>query len=887
MSRRNASLTRALERVGIEGTNYRWSANTSRLAASFIELQSRFLSKPELTVEERFAAGLCLTMAIVKLEDWAGIQTTGHLYQSIDGPTLAWETSDGHRDARRVSWPVMLTIDPGFDATIGGRLIEVLKTAIHKLDGRMGSKEDPVAEVLTMAQAWVFLEVTEHFGHVSGDLSMTALARSTHARLETQLALKSAQQPNADVDDSIGEAMAGHLESEGADESTQVLNEILQLTRLRDIARRSDAELCADLGVGFRGKIDTAACAGPLTSLLLAFALHITQARQHKPSTIVSYLRDGLPVVFTALKDMNWREAGSQELTEKLVAALKSIDGQKRRNAQALLGHFWRFARGWIDLPPLLTDRLPLDVAHRVDANVVWEHEADLMEKWLHEDSLDPNLTLQTYLVLGLLRATNLRISEILYLQIRNIRIFDNVDCVSIEVMRRGRVHGLKSESAQRNVEVSGKLATALAGQVIRRQQEDGGWSSHLLFGSKEDPKRVYRLGQMLAWLYRAVKAATGDPTSGCHHFRHASIDGRYRRMTLEDIRNGELEQLRADAGHSSLRSTQLSYLHSFASVLNQSLTVALVRHHRMTSQTAAAWTGQQPAALRQKKRRSQQQSETPSLGGSEWLWRHVERTAQSRRLPMASLGVELGPPVKPRPMSAPPVWTAVDILWMLRDIEQGATDAQAGRQRRLPQDVVAAALAMLSSAASDRLQGSGYSVDLVPDNIGSSIAALELRFGAASQSKYRDWLQVIAHAPDPIEINDEAWLAWLSASRGQYIRLDPAKRFDRWLTPLIASGLAPAKLRLVVAPTSPDRGLEVNRLIGSSLARAGVPSGELRREPSRPHRRRGPFVLLVGEEDLPLTNCNGASFSTAGLRAIMWAMRLAFIARRAAGVQS
>lgn len=885
--RPNAS-TAAVARAGGRRKDYRVTDATNRLAATFTNWQQSYVQRlSDLDPQWRFALGALLTMSISDRKDLEGIAVSGVIYEAQDGPALEWQRPDGRRGARALSSLLALTLASDFDPRCGGRLFSVLEAALRDLDAALQASADPVEAALACSEAWIFQEITEFFSHVTGDLPMTPLPRSAFARLESGLALATCFEDGLGANDDAAEAIAAFLQSGGKDEGRKVLDAIIESAKLRDVANKSDSQLLEDLAAVWRGHIDAAEGAGPLTSLQLGCALDLAYAAKHKPDTIVGYVRDGFPVIHDALAGSELVELTAEQLSKRLAEALENVDGQKRRNARAYLGHVWRFAREWIDVEPLLPSLLPDVDVGQVDANVVWDHEGQRMDGWLEAPQPDPELARQTRLVRRLMVALKARVSEVFFLQVRNVHVHDNADFVEVEIVFRGRLHGLKSPDAQRTVRVEGALAAELLGQVNRRLIEDKCLSSHLLFGTKAEPNRVYRLSAMYSWLNRAVKASTGDPTSCCHHFRHAGIDGAYAAMSLADIYAGALEQLRVDAGHLNLRSTQRSYLHRYVRHLREAAEASIEELVRLTSSEAASLAGLNPPTLRQIRCRSAAvASDSVAVGPlpsqnppSVWYWGFLRAAAQRKTFEPASAGFALCCPLPPKPLGAARPWSVGDLLGFLGDLQHGDTPAQASRQRRIPAEVGEVVVASLLSSAQAALREGRIPVDLQLTSPRAALAALKLRVVAAYQPKYAAMRRALGTEP-PRHFPDEAWDAWTRSSRGQYVKLAPTQRPERWLTHVLQCGLPASKLLVCIDEALPGYALDIRRLMRTAAALALAIGGSIRYESCTYNDRRGRCYLLVADEAETLTDHTGAAFSPAGLKVIVLAMRLASLAR-------
>lgn len=869
-------------------TDYRITELTNKLAGTFFDWQKAYVYRiVDLDAAERYAAGVLLTMAISERDDLVGICLSSAVYESLDGPVLEWTRPDGRRGARLLSCLVALSIDAQFDPGCGGRFLNVLESSLRKLDPGLLNSEDPVGAALVCSEAWCVQELSEFFSHLSGDLPMTPLPRSAFARLECKHALTEHFQLDTVDEDSAVTAISGFLQSRGDDSGEKTLKDIISSTQLHDVESKTNKQLCEDLAAAWRGKIDVAEIAGPLTCLQLACALQMAYAGTHKPATIVGYVRAGFPVIHDALAGVELVQLSSAELSTRLAKALEKVEGQNRRNARAYLGHLWRFAREWIDVEPLLPSLLPEVEVAAIDANVIWEHEGQVMDKWLDGPQPDPELAMQTKLVRRLMATLKARAAEIFFLQVRNVHVYEDKDYVDVEIVSRGRLHGLKSKDAQRMARVTGPLAAELLGQVNRRLVEDGDLGRHLLFGTKAEPERVYRLSAMYRWLNRAVKAATGDPNSCCHHFRHSAIDSTYATLTLNQIAAGALEQLRVDAGHLDLRSTQRSYLHRFPRILREAADASLAEFVPLSDSKTAAWVGISAANLRKIRSRNSSRlnsSRTVEVdedlsSTSDWYWAVLHSEAHKKTFQPASNEFLYCCPLPPKSLGAHRPWTTVDLLGFLMDLAQGCSPSQACHQRRLPIKVGDVAAQELLALAQEKIRTGRNAIDVEITTAAAALSALGLRPVAAFQPKYKTWLEALSQSQS-LDMTDAVWEAWCRSTRNHYIKLKPIDRPDRWLAYVLASGMPSSKLVVCIDDRDPTLGIDIRRMVRTVSALSIAAGSGVRYQQCDYNDRRGHCYLLVADEAETLSNHTGAAFTTVGLKVIFIAMRLASLAR-------
>lgn len=883
MSRPRHPTSAAVARVG--HAEYRLTQQTHELAARVMAWQSSLIRSPQhFQPAERLALCILLTMGICERHDINGIAISGEVFGTSDGPMLSWQRSDGRRGARQMSSLALLAWSQYPDVQCAGHLEATLLRALLQVDTSLADQDDPLCTVLAACEAWCHLELPQLlFAHVCGDLPMTPLSRSTYSRLDSGCALPSGLEPASVADDSSMDAMQGYWLSSGEDRSNKVLQSIMASARLHQTAVKSDRELLDDLACNFRGHIDAAEVAGPLTCLQLACALSLVADGRHKPRTIIAYVKAGMVVVHNALSTVDLEELDSDSISERLSSALQTVHGQARVNAAAYIGHFWRYASQWINVASLSQKSLPDVVPSPVDANVVWSHECALMERWLNGSQPDPDLARQTRLVLRLLSTLPVRISEVLFLQIRNVYALNDNKRVCIEVARRGRPRGLKSPHSQRVLSVDGALAAELLEYCDHRRIEHNGLGNPLLFGTKAEPDRVYRLGAMYAWLNGAVKRATGDLSSCCHHFRHAAIDSNFAKMSIADIERGALEQLRVDAGHADLGTTLRSYLHRYGPMLKACIESSIEQMQRLTDTAAAVWIGQSSACLRQslsrQRRRNHAKPSSQCASASSpkaWYWSRVHVTAQAVKVPPSSSVFALCCGLEPAACPPHRPWSVIDLIDFLGDVESGATVDQARRQRRIPQDVGDLAIRELLRLGQERMSETRDWGGLLLTDPAAALAACDLRIVAAHQPKYRPWLEHLSQVA-PVMLPDSTWGAWWRSSRGQYIRL--GTQSERWLAYLLSTGFPTQNLLACVDELHAQTAYKVSRILRHAVALSGSPGPQIRIAETRYNNRRGRAYLLVANAGDTRTDRTGAAFSVAGLKVIMMAVRLASLA--------
>ena len=645
-----------------------------------------------------------------------------------------------------------------------------------------------------------------------------------------------------------------------------------------------DAVLRDRMAAKWRGMVDKAEKSGPSACLLLSQVIDMAAKGEYPASTMVGYIKNGVPAVFRAMRGKEIEGRSSENLSNDFALGLSTLSGENQRKASAYIGHFHEFVSEWIDVAPLQKALLPTVVRAPTDANVIWSHEGRRVDEWSKlGNEHDSRLSAQTRIVRRLMAETAARPSEIFFLQVRNVRVSDGV--VEVEIATRGRLHKLKSPDAQRTFKISDEsfAAEVLGWSTSRRVEHALG--PDLLFGTREVPRRCFRLGAMYSWLNKALKAATGDPTSCCHHFRHGVIDSRFLSISLGLSPADSLDQLRVDAGHVDLTST-LSYMHSFPAAVRLEIDTEL-RKHAMTSAAAGFWSASSAVNMRQQVHRA-------GLGvlvtvgppdavfsetrfSSDYFWAQIASAAARVATPFASETISMWCPISFSALGSKRPWSVCDVVGFLSDVQAGYPPRQAGRQWLLDPDLVDLMCKELLKIANFQARITGALLGLRLTDPRAALELLKLDIDGALHSKYESWrgyLRTIA----PPEISEEVLDAWQATRRGKYIRLDAARRADRWLGLLVSLKFPTSKLAIVQVAGQDDILADTRRCFSLAIAQGGphaaatAPRGfEVDPRPGRPS-----CYLMVANEGEVLTDHTGAAFTPKGLIAIMFAIRLA-----------
>lgn len=555
---------------------YRSTPMTFLRAPEFSGWQQNFLkSFPKFPKDKLWCASIMLFEAICTEESFKAIQSTGTVYRSQNVARLEWTLPNGRTDARDLSSISVIAFDlAGGDPRMGGNLVVEIEKTIPLIATALPKLVNPAQFFQACAQAWAFTVLPQFiFSHVIGDAPMAALNRSILARRDSTFALSDFFESNfIEIDEDS--ALEGYFHSEVKNENKSVIDKIPATLSMSNPQGLDDRQLQIWNAKNLRALTADAEASGPISCLILSHCIKMLLAGTHAISSVLAYIKYGVSAVFQALVGLDVEQLSSNEITLAYAKGLSSLSGENLRKAKAYIGHFHEYIREWLDVAPLSSSALPDVAATPIDANVVWIHELEFLQRCIKQQApLDTRLSAQTSLVVELINACKARGKEVFLLQTRNVRVSAGV--VEVEIVSWGRLHGIKTDAAQRVLTITDQSLAARLLEWKRLRFSEGADSHHLLFGTKGDQNRCYRLGLMYPWLNQALKFVTGDLGSSLHHLRHTAADETFAALEFNGNFHDAMDQLCVDMGHASLRSTR-SYLHSYTSLIRKRLNIHL-----------------------------------------------------------------------------------------------------------------------------------------------------------------------------------------------------------------------------------------------------------------------------------------------------------------------
>lgn len=878
----------SFERYSDVDIEYRTTQWTFLRAAVFTSWQQHFLKTfAKIPNEILWSASIHLLEAICTEEDLIAIQSTGTVYRTQGAVRLDWTLPNGRINARELSAISVIALgQSGGDPRCGGNLVSQLPSVLTFVAPDLPKLANPARYLQCCAQAWVFTKLPQFlFAHVIGDTPMAALCREVLARRDSKFALSDFFNSNLnEVEEDF--ALDGYFHTDTKNESDFAVEKISTSLSMSNPHGLSERQLQIENAKTLRTLTAAAETAGPLSCLILSHCIQMLSSGRHAIGSQISYIKYGSLAVFRSLVGLDLELLTSQDISAAYAKGLEVLSGENLKKAKAYLGHFHNYIREWLDVAPLQQSALPDVPATPIDANVAWPHEREFLQRCIKQQShLDARLSEQSSLVADLIYACKARGKEIFLLQVRNVRVSNGV--VEVEIASWGRLHGLKTDAAQG---VSTITDEALAARVLEwknKRLSEGAESHHLLFGTKGEPQRCYRLGLMYPWLNQTLKFITGDSGSSLHHLRHTAADETFVALEFDEHFHNAMEQLSVDMGHASLKSTR-SYLHSFPTLIRKRLDVHL---HRLSlsSSTVGGITNIKHSTIRKRNQRTQQMSgekltdEKQALQkviANDLYWTAVSEYASSIHLQESSTDVSLCCPISCPSMAVKRPHSLIDLAWVLRDIQDGYSQQQASRQRGVHADVVSKACAELLRLGNMALREMGELRGVRLTDPRAALIALGVDMARAWQPKFDSWRRHLGNLPIP-QMPDDVWECWEDAKSGNYIKISKLLRADLWLGFLVCLKFPTSKMVIKQVSLGAKQMADLEASVLLSIGQGGPLSPAVKPRSFLVKSRDGrPDIYLhIANEDEKVTDHTGAAFETGGLEALMLTIRVASVA--------
>lgn len=467
---------------------------------------------------------------------------------------------------------------------------------LEQLYAQFCGHKNPKEHFINDQMQWLAMHMSGPlFDHLSGGVKFSAIPENAYARLSSRQRLAWEVLTNEAENKSISQAVIGYFEPAGSDKNPALIDQLIHACRKHvkvadHIAKKQMLKECLVLS-------GVASEYGPLSSLLLAWGVSlITQGSRSQqnlsPGTISNYIRAASLKLFTELRDKNIQSLSSDEFTViyKKIINLES-DGQQKIAASAISA-FHHFLEDWLDAPFVQRLKIHQDEESIPRANVIWQHEIDLIITWLKNSQCDERLIQSWRIAILIGYEKRIRIGELLDICLSDIKI--SPDEIQIHIS------GQKTKAAKRTIIISSPLAISELSFFYYRRKKELATGKDFLFGDPKRSKFIYRLGQFYYGLNALLKAATGDRHASYHWLSHSYVSFNLQCF----LQGGEttllnpFSQFATDVGHFSFVTTCHEYMHLHHIPIRKSLNRALSQIPT-TSHVAAQWTGIKDSTIR------------------------------------------------------------------------------------------------------------------------------------------------------------------------------------------------------------------------------------------------------------------------------------------------
>lgn len=819
-------------------------------------------------------------------------------YRTGDDVQIEWEATSPPRTERRTLskltaavWPIS-EHQPGEEASAASAELskgmeEFLSTSrVYRM------LESQVEELERDAICWWFQALPPPlFSHLSGLQVLSALPRSALARARKKMAVVYPQDVDAEIDSSetdlglTAEMIDSADAATGSDKNAMILKqgiEFLVTTRNEPdgTSKRRWAQNLHTLKSG-------AESAGPITSLLLAWCIHLCERGtvfESNPArtTVRKYFVCAAEPLFEVLRmlpeDFDSQEWSAENMRDRYLELMSAqSDGNKKNMANALT-NFHAFVVDWFDIEPMgkgLHSGVPVA---RVQAQIVWQNEVDLLTSWLHNVE-DERIQNAATIIIKIAYEAPSRTNELLRLRRANFRQGkdEQGEFMEIEIARSARQPRLKTKAAQRTLSVRDLSTIELIQEWVDRRRREGAAMDALIFGDPNDDGKVYRGAAITSLLNRLLKIVTGERDAHIHWLRHGAVS---RKMS-PDLSSSALFDMNRHviaangAGHVTPVSSFRTYFHTYEWCLRVWLDAALQENIALTSATAASLLGVKPASLRQQAHRKA----TPI---EEFLWWRLREMSIGK----ASLDVtatfnwcapEL-PMLVPHSHSKMTVTTALSIAQQLCT---GVTEQSLALRCGVAESAITQMNAKFQNFCLEfarrcwprlfTLRGKG------PASFSDALSLANFDLERAKQHKYQkleDWFS----REQDFNLVRRAIASWLACRVGDYLALDREGQVLDLFQMLMAAKVDPTELRLCIsvaaevdpATTLSAKHCSTQELVARQSARDDFLTifGVYPRE-TFPHAHSGlPGAYLQWDSPGHLDQPSSASGSCAGLDA-------------------
>ncbi|MFA6014360.1 MAG: site-specific integrase [Gallionellaceae bacterium] len=848
-------------------------------AARFQSYQTKLLNGSLIfnTPSSRFAASLIAFDGISTMRDLTeSLQNADNLYLWHENIYLEFKGVDGRIDRRLLSYFTKRAWCTPFHLPLNvSDTIEKLEDALKCLY----SSEAPSAidQLFADAQAYLLIHLLGPlFAHCTNMIPLAAIPRSALARQESK---KSLATFNDDQKNHVGfaHALDGYFFPSGRDQNSILVDQIVVTCRCKnsvsdDLDKFRMLKECLALST-------RSAEAGQTSCLILAWVIDLIESgtltkTNISPATIHKYVSSIASKLFQNFKNIDVEEIDSDEFSHLYSEIIFSSSPGSQQTAAAALSSWHNFLRTWFAVSPIVKTLYDGIEQSSPRANVLWQHEVDLITSSIDMASGDERLLNQISVSHAIASNIRIRISELLKLRVQNIRIGDSG--VEIEISPLRRDGKLKSSSSRRVILIEqGNAANKISDWVTKRKFE-GALSQDLLFGDPYKPNSGYKLGQLVITLNQLLKSATGDTTVSFHTYSHTWISNEIRSAMLSSstVDINPLDLIAADAGHASSQTTLVNYFHHFEEPLRHFLDDAIKRIH-FTGAIVSQNSDLSADAFRQRCFRNKQ-----NLSKQQFGWQAIQNHQYSVLAPTAYANFSL------RSLDFLPVTLSSkslkfqDVLHMLSDLTDGNSTAVVSCKCDHSEGVVLAVasfacslleqLGLLEKSVHQRTPVSAVGDFQIIFSRSNSTA---IKFDRVKQKKLSSLYAWLSGSLEP-NIIEAGTMSWSSCFRNGYISMEKPNKAVGLIT-FLYHALIPINHIYICTSFSLSNSDPKVRLLHSQMIsafRSSYPSPPFF-DTKTPRRGRAKSYLVLSSTEPELgDSLESAAVSMGGFNALLFA---------------
>lgn len=691
--------------------------------------------------------------------------------------------------------------------------------------------------------------------HSQGIVPMTALSDDCYARLQTKQALAA----EADVEDitlegALYQSLEGWLEPQGKDKNPTVVNEISELFKRKNVDdqqgyKSRKLQQCLD-------KLSDAIEAGPLTSLILAWVIHLllngTKNRSNAAvNTIIGYVKVFVVPIFSALQSKDferWELSTFEEVYDGLMA---NVMPTSQGTMASAIKSWHHFLVGWLDVPPLKKqyhDEVNLSIPL---ANVLWQHEYELIQTWLANASLDPRLGRCLKAMFNVAFRKRFRINELLKLRVGDAQILDNVVQVNI--------HGTKSIYSKRRIDLKIDQFPEFV-ELVRYRQDELASMGEYLFGDPNRIGKIYSLSKLYTCANHLLKSATGDVSIRFHTLAHTVVSSELIVPMVggTSTLTNSLHQLSSDFGHYSILTSFSEYMHRYEGPIRETIDRG-ISNLKISYRVAERWSHKSSSALRKQASRSESDKQAVQ-------WQSIFSFSCKVDVQDVSVNRKVSKPNPPTFLSSNATINLSNILNIFSDVQRELSlEIIALRQSLSVQDIndlLRIAKGILSDCSNSRVDFS-FSTELVVRELQNTDW---IWFAKAYFAKEKTIIKIAQKSFRSFSAGINAWLRLIENG---YFSLEDQLRADQFLKLLAQLNIPKNQVAIAYTNACNRHYLKMLQACFFEYFHLTVPTFEVGQRGGRPYA----YLLFSSQNILTNVMPKSATLSTSGLNAILFSI--------------